>query len=121
MEASLLGTSDAAKTAADRYYHLVQLVYEASNKVNTSSRDVETLLNYSRWVRISLRMLTDNETVPSIYGGSPEFPVLGLADHMPAWLPHPLPPMWGDEASADAPTRLVAGLTSEGGPDESGS
>lgn len=79
---------------------------------------MDTLLNYSRWVRISLRMLAENETVPPIYGGTPELPILGLADHMPAWLPHPLPPRWEEEAVIDAPTRLAAGLTPEGGPEK---
>jgi hypothetical protein len=119
-EASLLGTSDAAKAAADRYYQLVRLVYKAIGTVTTPSRDVNTLLNYSRWVRISLRMLAENETVPPIYGGSPELPILGLPDHMPAWLPHPLPPTWEEEAVVDAPTRLAAGLISEGGPEKVG-
>jgi len=107
-EASMLGTSDAAKTAADRYCHLVRLVFEASGKIVLTSRDVDTLLNYSRWVRISLRMLAEDEIVPSIHGGSAESPILGLAEHMPSWLPTPIPPRWDEEETIDALTRSAA-------------
>jgi hypothetical protein len=104
-EGAMLGASDAARRASDRYGRLVQLVYQATGTPFLSSRDTDTLLNYSRWVRISLRTLADNETVPLIQGGSPEYPLLGLAEHMPAWVPHPLPAGWDDEADIDAPVR----------------
>jgi hypothetical protein len=52
-----------------------------------------------------VRMLADAEPIPPIYGGSPEYPQLGLADHMPAWTPHPLPPGWDDETAVNAPLR----------------
>jgi len=72
----------------------VRLVDEAALTGSVPDRDVDTLLNYATWVRITLRMLVDEEAVPPIYGGSPEYPQLGLADQMPAWTPHPLPPGW---------------------------
>lgn len=104
-EAAMLGTGEAAEQAADRYRTLVRLLDEATRTAPFPDRDRDTLRNYARWVLISLRTLADSETVPSISGGSAQRPMLGLADHMPAWLPYPIPPGWDDIAEADPPVR----------------
>jgi hypothetical protein len=102
---ALLGSGDAAEKAAERYRALVRLVDEAALTGSVPDRDVDTLLNYATWVRITLRMLVDEEAVPPIYGGSPEYPQLGLADQMSPWTPHPLPPGWDVETAVNAPLR----------------
>jgi hypothetical protein len=107
-EAAMLGTGDAAVTAADRYRQLVRLVDEAALTTPHRDRDVDALLNFATWVRITLRMLADDEIIPSIYGGAAETPVLGSGDSMPAWTPSPLPPEWVDEVSVNAPLRRSA-------------
>jgi hypothetical protein len=70
-------------------------------------RDIRTLRNYARWVRISLVMLAEDGAVPPIAGGSPEVPLSGLAEHMPAWLPHPVPPGWTDEPDDELEPRAL--------------
>jgi hypothetical protein len=100
----VLGRDDEAEEAAARYRYLVKLVEDLARKQPArpeGKRDVRAVRNYARWARISLRMLADDGTVPPIHGGSAQFPVLGLAEDMPAWLPHPLPPGWVDEADDD--------------------
>lgn len=72
-----------AEKAAERYRALVRLVDEAARTSPVPDRDIDALLNYATWVRISLRMLAVDESVPTIRGGSPEYPLLGLAAHMP--------------------------------------
>jgi len=106
-EAAMLGTGVAAEAAADRYRTLVRLVDEAARMHPFPDRDLETLRNYARWVLVSLRTLADDETVPPNVQG-PERPMLGLAEHMPAWLPSPIPPGWDDIAGADPPIRRSA-------------
>lgn len=119
-EAAMLGAGEAAETAVERYRSLIRLVDEAAlGDGSIPDRDVDTLRNYARWVRISLRMLAENETVPPIYGGSAEFPLLSLADHMPAWQPNPIPPGWDGEAEVDPPMRRSAFLR-VGGPPQAG-
>ncbi len=109
-EAAMLGTGEAAEAAADRCRTLVRLVDEAARLHPFPDRDLDTLRNYARWVLISLRTLAEDETVPPIYGGSPERPLLGLAEHMPAWLPNPIPAGWNDIAEADPPVHRSAHL-----------
>lgn len=101
-ETTMLGRDDVGAVAAARYRYLVKLVEDlARHRPEKPKRDVRTLRNYARWVRISLRELAEDGAVPPIYGGSPEFPLLGLAEEMPPWLPHPLPPGWTDELDHD--------------------
>lgn len=104
-ELGLLGFGEAAQKAAERYRVLVRLVDEAALTEQVTDRDVDTLLNYATWVRITLRVFAEDETIPPIYGGSPERPQLGLVDDMPSWTPHPLPPEWEDETAVNAPLR----------------
>lgn len=102
-EAPLLGQGEAAQTAADRYRRLVQLVFTAANDNHLDEeRSASTLRSYARWVRISLRMLAESETVPPIHGGSPEYPQLGLPEHVPVWQPNPAPPGWNEELDSEA-------------------
>lgn len=103
-EVVLLGDGDAARKAGERYRLLVRLVDQATLTAERRDRDIDTMLNYATWVRISLRMLADNETVPEIVGG-PDQPVLGMAEHMPLWAPEPRPPGWDDELEVNAPLR----------------
>lgn len=108
-EASMLGSGEAAQSAADRYRRLVRLVDEvALGSAQLPDRDIDSLRHYAMWVRITLRTLAASETVPTIYGGSAETPLLGLAEHMPAWLPNPIPDGWNDESEVDAPLRRSA-------------
>jgi len=107
-ELAMLGPSEAAAKATERYLELVRLVDDAALRESAPDRDVDTLLNYATWVRITLRMLADDDAVPPIYGGSPDYPQLGLAEHMPAWTPHPLPPGWDHETAVNAPLRRSA-------------
>lgn len=58
-EAAMLGTGAAAEEAAHRYRTLVQLVDEAASMSPFSDQDEGSLLNYARWVQISLRMLAE--------------------------------------------------------------
>jgi hypothetical protein len=105
-EASVLGPGDAAAAAADRYRYLVKLVDDlANNEPTEAERAVRTLRNYATWVRISLIMLAEDGAVPPIYGESAKFPLLRPAQHMPVWLPNPLPLRWVDEADADSRVR----------------
>jgi hypothetical protein len=60
-------------------------------------------------VLISLSTLAETETVPPNDGG-PVRPLFGLAAHMPAWLPDPIPAEWDDIAEADPPVRRSAHL-----------
>jgi hypothetical protein len=108
-EASMLGSGEAAQSAADRYRRLVRLVDEtALGSARLPDRDIDSLRHYAMWVRITLRMLAASEIVPQVYGGSAESPLLGLAEHMPAWLPNPIPDGWNDETEVDAPLRRSA-------------
>ena len=108
-EASMLGSGEAAQSAADRYRRLVTLVNEvALGPARLPDRDIDSLRHYAMWIRITLRTLAASETVPTIYGGSAEAPLLGLAEHMPAWLPHPIPDGWDDESEVNAPLRRSA-------------
>jgi hypothetical protein len=108
-EASMLGGEEAPQSAADRYRRLVRLVDEvALGSTRLPERDIDSLRHYAMWVRITLRTLVASETVPPIYGGSAEAPLLGLAEHMPAWLPNPIPDGWNDESEVDAPLRRSA-------------
>jgi len=105
----MLGSGEAAQTAADRYRQLVRLVDEAAlSSDRLPGRDVDSLRHYAMWVRITLRTLAASETVPPIYGGSAQAPLLGLAEHMPAWMPNPAPDGWNDEVEVDAPLRRSA-------------
>ena len=101
-EVPLLGADNAAQEAATRYRFLVDLVRTAS-KDNSSDRErlAGTLQSYARWVKISLRMLTESQTVPMIQGGSPEYPLLDVPDDMPLWRPNPVPPGWHEEADTE--------------------
>lgn len=119
-EVSMLGSSEAAQTAADRYRLLVRLVDEvALSPGRLPERDIDSLRHYAMWVRITLRMLAASETVPPIYGGSAQAPLLGLAEHMPAWMPNPVPDAWNDEVEVDAPMHRSAGAQVSGGsPDQ---
>jgi hypothetical protein len=116
-EAAMLGTGEAAEAAADRYRTLVRLVDEAAHTEARAfpDRDMAALRNYARWVLISLRTLAEDETMPPNYGG-PVRPLFGLAAHMPAWLPDPIPPGWDDIAEADPPVRLAARLGTNAAP-----
>ena len=79
-----LGDGSEVQEAAARYRILVQLVVTAANDSGTDEeRNAAALRSYARWVKISLRMLAADGRVPPIDGGSPEHPVLGMADHMP--------------------------------------
>lgn len=107
-ETAMLGRGDAAAEAAARYRSLVRLVEDLAHRHLTGpggDRDVRALRNYARWVRISLVMLAEDGTVPPIAGGSPEVPLPGLAEDMPAWLPHPVPSGWTDEPDDDLKPR----------------
>lgn len=105
-ETSMLGGGEAAQSAADRYRRLVKLVDEAAlRSTPLPDRDIDSLRHYAMWVRVTLRMLATTETVPPIYGGSADTPLLGLAEHMSAWLPNPIPDGWNDESEVDAPLR----------------
>ena len=102
-EAPLLAPGEAAQAAADRYRRLVKLVHDAAKDNNANEeRQAATLRAYARWVRISLRTLAEDGTVPPINGGSPEYPLLDLPDRMPTWCPNPGPPGWNDELDAEA-------------------
>ena len=105
-EVALLGPGDAADRAAERYRALVRLADEAALTGSVTDRDIDTLLNYATWVRIILRMLLDEEAVPPIYGGSPEYPQLGLADQC---RPGPLTRCRRDGMSRQPSTRRCAG------------
>jgi len=103
-ETAMLGRGDAAAEAATRYRSLVKLVEDLARRHLEGpggDRDVRALRNYARWVRISLAALAEDGAVPPIAGGSAAVPLPGLADHMPAWLPHPLPPGWTDDPDDD--------------------
>ena len=101
-EAPLLGQGEAAQIAAGRYRHLVQLILTVANDNGPDEeRQTGTLRSYARWVRISLRALAENGSVPLIYGGSPEYPQLGLPEHMPVWQPNPAPTGWNEEIDAE--------------------
>ena len=101
-EVPLLGGDDAAQTVAERYRQLVQLIYAVAND-NGSDRGwlAATLKAYARWVRITLRMLAENQTVPPIHAGSPEIPLLGIPADMPFWQPNPIPPGWNEELDSE--------------------
>jgi hypothetical protein len=98
----MLGEGEAAIAAADRYRFLAQLIVTIGNDNGSSKGQVAGILRrYARWVRISLRMLAENQTVPTIHGGSPEYPVLGMSEGMPLWEPNPIPPGWNEESDVD--------------------
>jgi len=101
-EVPLLGADNAAQEAAARYRFFVGLV-RAAAKDNSSDRErlAGTLRSYARWLKISLRMLAENQTVPMIQDGSTEYPVLGVPDDMPQWQPSPIPPGWHEEADTE--------------------
>lgn len=103
-EGAMLGGAGAARQAAERCRQLVRLVDEAARTTGLQDRDVDSLLNFGTWVRISLRMLAGDETVPPICGESAESPVLGQVD-LPPWVPNPLPPEWNEETAVNAPLR----------------
>jgi hypothetical protein len=101
-EVPLLSADGEAKIVAERYRQLVQLIHAVAND-NGSDRGwlASTLKAYARWVRITLRMLAENQTVPPIHGGSPEIPLLGIPADQPIWQPNPIPPGWNDELDAE--------------------
>ncbi len=89
----------------------IRLVDEAAlSSSRISDRDIDSLRHYAMWVRITLRALAESEEVPPIYGGSAEAPLLGLPEHMPAWVPNPVPDGWNDETEVDAPLSRSASL-----------
>lgn len=120
-ETAMLGRGDAAAEAATRYRSLVKLVEDlARSRLDgaVTDRDVRALRNYARWVRISLAVLAEDGTVPPIAGGSPEVPLPGLAEHMPPWLPHPVPPGWTDEPDDDPAPRPIRPSTPKADTDQ---
>jgi hypothetical protein len=82
----MLGQDDAARQAAERCRLLVRLVDEAALISGLKDRDVDSLLNFGTWVRISLRMLADDGTVPPIGDESAKVPLLGAAAGTSAWM-----------------------------------
>lgn len=101
-EAPFLGAGEAAEEAADRYRSLVQLVVSAAKDGSSDEEQTTATLGaYARWVRISLRMLAENGTVPPINGGTPARPILGLPKNMPIWQPSPVPPGWNEEIDTE--------------------
>jgi hypothetical protein len=109
-ETIMLGRDHAADEAAARYRCLAKLIESLARSQQAAKpereRDVRTVRNYARWVRISLGMLAEDGSVPQIHGGSAQSPLLGLAD-MPAWLPDPLPPGWLDEQDEESRVRAT--------------
>ena len=123
-EAAMLGASDAAREAAVRYRHLVRLVDQATLGSSWSDRDADSLSNFATWVRISLRSLAEDETVPPIRSGAPEGPEPQSGDESPpVWKPDPLPPDWEDESRVNPPIRRSSTIRIELGrmPGASGS
>jgi hypothetical protein len=92
-EAAQLGTDDAAREAAVRYRQLVRLVDRATlgSLPPGHFRVVDSLSNYSTWVRMSLQALAENDTVPRLGSCEQEFPDLE-AETTDAWKPGPEPP-----------------------------
>jgi hypothetical protein len=112
-EAAQLGTDDAAREAAVRYRQLVRLVDRATlgSLPPGHIRVVDSLSNYSTWVRMSLQALAENDTVPRLGSGEQEFPDLE-AETTDAWKPDPEPPGWDAETKITRPTRRSAGWPS---------
>jgi len=118
VEGAMLGQDDAARQAAERCRQLARLVDEAALTSGLHDRDVDSLLNFGTWVRISLRMLADNGTVPPISDESAEVPLLSAAPGTPGWIPKPLPPDWEDETRVNAPLRRSVSQRIGGGHDD---
>ena len=73
----------------------------ANDEYGDAERLVGLLRNYARWVRISLRMLAADGSVPRVHDGSPEYPRLGGDGDVPLWQPNPLPPGWYEQEVAE--------------------